>query len=136
VIENLFMKSESNSSHFLDTWRNKRTACPSTEQLLKSSLASIFLASADHQLKLGVNDISDSDQLAFLIWADIMVSDGAKFMKSAFDLIFANSSKRLMTSSQFLEYLDAATAPNKRQHGARTCGQMVSGLLDKVLVHG
>ncbi len=118
VIENLFMKEEQNSSNFLDTWRNKRSACPFTEQLLRASLATIFLAGADHQLKLGSNDISDSDQLAFLVWADIMVSDDTRFMKKGFDLLYAGSGKRLMTLSQFLEYLDGATAANKTQTGA------------------
>ena len=120
VIENLFMKAEPNSSNFLETWRNKRSSCRFTEQLLKASLATIFLAGADHQLKLGTNDISDSDQLAFLIWADMMVSDDTRFMKKGFDLLYANSSKRLMTLSQFLEFLNAATAANTPHYGAHT----------------
>jgi hypothetical protein len=120
AIEGLFMKNEPNSSNFLETWRNKRSSCPFTEQLLKAGLATVFLAAADHQLKLDINDIPDSDQLAFLVWADIMVSDDTRFMKRAFELLYSNSPKRLMTLSQFLEYMDAATAANKRQTGART----------------
>jgi len=81
-------------------------------------LAAIFLAAADHQLKLGVNDISDSEQLAFLIWADIMVSDDTRFMKKCFELLYEGSAKRLMTLSEFLQYCDAATAANKRRNDA------------------
>lgn len=112
VIENLFMKEERNSSNFLDTWRNKRASCRFTEQLLRASLATIFLATADHQLKLGTNDLSDSDQLAFLIWADILVSDDMRFMKKGFDLLYGGSGKRFMSLDQFLQYLDAVIAAN------------------------
>jgi hypothetical protein len=118
IIENLFMKNEPNSSNFLDTWRKKRTSCRFTEQLLKASLATIFLAAADHQLKLGLNDISDSDQLAFLLWADIMVSDDRRYMKKAFHLLYSDSPKRLMTSVQFLEYMDATTAADSQKEDA------------------
>jgi hypothetical protein len=119
VIENIFMKVEPNSSNFLTTWRNKRSICKFSEQLLRSSLATIFLAAADHNLRLDVNDLSDADQLAFMIWADIMVSDDFRFLKKAFGLLYSDTTKRLMTSIQFLDYLDAATAANNRQTGAR-----------------
>jgi hypothetical protein len=118
VIQNLFMKEERNSSNFLDTWRNKRGSCHFTEQLLRASLATIFLAAADHQLKLGTNDMADSDQLAFLIWADILVSDDMRFMKKGFDLLYGGSDKRFMSLDQFLQYLNAAIAANTENYDA------------------
>jgi hypothetical protein len=106
VITEKLMPHIPDSSKFLDTWRSNRQSCKFTEQLIKATLATIFLPVVDHNLKVDRNDGADSQQLAYLIWADILVSDDTRFMKNGFDLLYASSSKRFMTLPQFLYYLE------------------------------
>jgi hypothetical protein len=116
VIQSVFMKNEPDSSGFLHTWSTKRHKCRFAEQLVKALCATIFLPIADQQLKVDRNDVSDSEQLAFLLWGDIMVSDDTRFMRHGFDLLYSSSDKQFMTLPEFLIYIDAATAANKTAH--------------------
>lgn len=105
-IQNVLMSVHKNSAPFLSTWESKRKQCKFTEQFLRAWLATMFLPMANHQLKVDSNDRADAEQLAFLTWADIMVSDDTKFMREAFHFLYAGSNKQFFTLSQFLFYLD------------------------------
>jgi hypothetical protein len=120
MIKSVFTNNEPHSPGFLDTWHTKREKCVFTEQMIRSLCATIFLPIADQQLKVDANDTSDSEQLAFLVWADIMVSDDTRFMRHAFDLMYSGSSKQFMTLAEFLTHIDTATAFNKGQTGTRS----------------
>jgi len=106
VIEKRLMPHIPGSSRFLTTWRSKRESCKFTEQLIKATLATIFLPIVDHELKVDKNDGTDSQQLAYLLWADILVSDDTRFMKKGFDLLYGTSAKRFMTLPEFLQHLE------------------------------
>jgi hypothetical protein len=105
-IQKGIMEYHEHSEHFLDIWRRQRHECPFTEFFLKCWLSTLYLPVANHQLKVDENDRADAEQLAFLVWADTMVSDDTRFMKSAFDLLFSGSDKSLMTLPKFLMYLN------------------------------
>jgi hypothetical protein len=104
-IEKGLMDYHSDSERFLDTWRKQRVECPFSEYFIRAWLSTIFLPAVNHQLKVGENDRADAEQLAFLQWADIMVSDDTRFMKAAFDLLYSGTGKCLMTLHQFLCHL-------------------------------
>jgi len=113
----------------LATWQQARSQGKFTEQFLRTRLSVFYLPIACQSLRLGDNDQADADQLPFLLWADIMVSDDTKFMREAFNLLFGQSDKRFMPLTQFLAFLEssaaAATAANKPQHGARTLHRQI-----------
>jgi hypothetical protein len=107
-IENLLMPHHKDDVNYLNTWRTKRKQCKFTEQFIRSSLATIFLPVSDHNLKVGANDNADSEQLAFLLWADMIISDDTKYMRAAFQLLHGNSDKRFLTLSEFLLSVNSA----------------------------
>lgn len=88
LIEQDLMKIHQRSERFLEIWRNQRAECPFTEYFLRAWLSLFFLPAANHQLKVGENDRADGEQLAYLQWGDIMVSDDTRFMKASFDLLW------------------------------------------------
>ena len=104
-IEQGLMKWHTNSAGYLNYWRNNRSKCRFTESHVRAALAVFFLPLANHQLKIDRNDKHDAEQLAFMKWGDIFVSDDTRFMKQAFDLLYASSGKQFMNSAQFLEFL-------------------------------
>ncbi len=101
-IENGLMAHRGNSENYLANWRASRQQCVFMQQFVKAWFATVLLPLRDHQLKVDTNDRSDAEQLAFLTWADAMVSDDTRFMKEAFNLLYPNSQKTLLTLEQFL----------------------------------
>ncbi|MGD0338631.1 MAG: hypothetical protein ABSB78_07555 [Bacteroidota bacterium] len=101
-IENGLMAYHENSKNYLTTWSANREKCVFTQQFVKAWFATVLLPLGDHQLKVDTNDRSDSEQLAFLTWADMMVSDDTRFMREAFNLLYPNSQKKFLTLDQFL----------------------------------
>jgi hypothetical protein len=123
-IEQRLVREYPNLPASLAAWQRARSQSKFTDQFLRSRLAVFYIPIADQNLRLGDNDQADADQLPYLLWADIMVSDDTKFMREAFNLLFGQSDKQFMSLRQFLAFLEsntaAATAPNKPQHGARS----------------
>lgn len=105
-IQNGLMKWHSGSQGYLNVWRKNRVKCRFTESHIRATLAILFLPIVDHQLKIDINDKSDAEQLAFLEWGDIFVSNDKKFVQDAFNLLYGNSSKRLMTLNDFLLFVE------------------------------
>lgn len=104
-IENGLMKFHPDSSNYLRRWRSYRKECPFTEQYLKGWISTVFLPVVNRSLRVDRNDLADATQLAYLTWADIMVSDDTRFMKEAFQLLFGGTVKKLLTHSEFLQYI-------------------------------
>jgi hypothetical protein len=96
---------ENNADENLKRWQTDRSQYLFTTSVARALLSVVFLPVIDHNLKVDANDKSDAHQLAYLAFADIFVSDDKWFMKSCFDLIFADTSKRFMTSTEFLAWL-------------------------------
>ncbi len=104
-IENGLMKRYPNSQNFLKTWHSSRSKCRFTEQYVRALFSTIFLPVSNHNLKIDKNDTADAEQLAYLEWADVLVSDDTKFMKKGFDLLYGKSTKQFFSSSEFLRRL-------------------------------
>jgi hypothetical protein len=105
-IEKGLMTWHANSEGYLSVWRSNRAKCRFSNSHIRAALATLLLPLVDHQLKLDRNDKTDAEQLAFLEWADIFVSDDTKFMKRAFDFLYHDCPKKFMCSSDFISYLE------------------------------
>lgn len=106
LIKDGLMNYHQDSLRYLDVWRKQRSECPFTENFLRGWLSTIYLSVVNHNLRLSDNDRADAEQLAYLQWADFMISDDTRFMREAFNLLYSKSEKCLMTLPQFLIYLD------------------------------
>jgi len=104
-IQKGLMQWHSDSEGYLEVWRTNRLKCRFAASHIQAALAIYFLPLADHQLKVDINDKSDAEQLAFMEWGDIFVSDDTRFMKSAFDLLYGQAEKQFMNSKEFIAYL-------------------------------
>ncbi|HLX12139.1 MAG TPA: hypothetical protein VKS81_04935 [Bacteroidota bacterium] len=104
-IEQVLMKEHLSSSEYLSRWQRNRGMLFFTEHYLKAVSSILLLPVRDHSLPVDTNDLWDATQLAHLGWADMMVSDDTKFMKSAFDLLFPGTRKAFLSLDQFLEFI-------------------------------
>lgn len=106
LIQNNLQHYYKYSSGYLKVWRQHRDELKFTELYLKSWFVPIFLSTNNHQVKIDKNDKSDAEQLAFLEWADVFVSDDKGLPPTAFSLMFPNKTKLFMDSDTFIQYLD------------------------------
>jgi hypothetical protein len=104
-IEKSLTRNHEDSPKSLDTWRKHRAQCRFTELFLRAWLSTVFLPLSNHTLRVDLNDSTDAEQLAYMTWADTMISDDTRFMKAAFDLLFQGTGKKILTLREFLEYL-------------------------------
>jgi hypothetical protein len=105
-IENGLMKRCSDSDNYLNVWRSNWSKCRFTKQYIRSWLTTVLLPISDHNLRIDRNDQADAEQLSYMEWGDIFVSDDMKFMKTAFDILFGNTTKIFMSSTEFLDFLN------------------------------
>jgi hypothetical protein len=100
------MKHYVDSQDYLDVWRTWRDRCRFTESYTRAWIAVLFLPIVDRNLRIDANDRADAEQLAYLRWADIMVSDDTRFMHRCFGLLYPRGEKRLLTLREFLRIFD------------------------------
>lgn len=103
LFEEGLMKYHVDSQDFLDVWRTQRGRCGFTESYTRAWMAVLFLPIVNRNLRIGANDRADAEQLAYLRWADIMVSDDTRFMRHCFDLLYPRGEKRFVPLAEFLE---------------------------------
>ncbi len=94
------------SRGYLTVWREHRSDLKFTDMYLRSWFSTRFLPVVDHKLKVHKNDRVDAEQLAYLIWADIFVSDDLGIILPAFKLLYPNDDKTLYSSDQFIAFLN------------------------------
>jgi len=105
ILEQLFFKNRPDKKQ---DWLSQNNNCVFMEHYAKAFTSLLYLAISDHQLGIDRNDRNDAEQLAFLLYADVLVSDDQKYMKKAFELLYGSSTnKQLLTSDQFLVYLNS-----------------------------
>lgn len=104
-IEKGLMNWHPHSERYLSVWKSNHAKCRFTKSHIRAALATLLLPNVDHQLKLDRNDKTDAEQLAFLEWGDIFVSDDMKFMKRAFEFLYHDTPKQFMNSSKFISFL-------------------------------
>jgi len=75
---------------------------PLTESYLKAYMTCYYVPLNNKKIGDDRNNRMDAEQLAFLIFSDIMVSEDTKFMKEAFSLLYDSTDKKLLTCDQFL----------------------------------
>jgi hypothetical protein len=105
-LENGVMKFNDAPDGFMERWKGARQMCPFTEQYLKCWITTSYLPATNKSMPVDENDLADATQLAYLIWADTMVSDDTHFMKEAFNLVYPNHCKKLLTLPRFLAHLN------------------------------
>lgn len=97
------------SRGFIKVWREHRSELKFTDMYLRSWFSTRFLPVVDHRLKVHRNDRVDAEQLAYLVWADIFVSDDLGIIPPAFKLLYPNQDKTLYSSAQFITFLNSLT---------------------------
>ena len=106
LIQEGVMPYHTKSNGFLKVWHERRSELTFTERYLRAWWSTIYLPLVDHQIKVDKNDKADAEQLSFLEWADIFVSDDRAFVPRAFSLLFPEGDKMLLTSPEFIAKLD------------------------------
>ena len=87
-------------------WVNAPEQYPFYSAFVEGFLYSQYHAIAKPNEPIDKNAQSDYEQLAYLTWADIVVSNDQKFFRSAFETIWNPCGKRLYTSAGFAEYIN------------------------------
>lgn len=65
-----------------------------------------YYAAAEQSKPLDRNAQADYEQLAYLTWADVVVSDDQRFFRHAFEAIWKPRGKRLETSDTFIALIE------------------------------
>jgi hypothetical protein len=66
-----------------------------------------YYAMIEHNLRLDRNAQADYEQLAYLLWADVVVSDDDRFFRSAFQTLWAPHGKRMESAGSFATLVQA-----------------------------
>jgi hypothetical protein len=106
-IEEYLMRYHKNSDGYLKVWREHKSELMFSDKFIRSWFSAIFIPIVDHQIKVDKNDKVDAEQLAFLEWADIFVSDDIGFPQRALNLLFPSGEKAFMTSVDLYTYLES-----------------------------
>jgi hypothetical protein len=106
-IENGLMKFHTDSTDYLKRWKSERNRFRFTEQYIRAWFATVLMPVIDHNVKVDRNDRADAEQLAFLHWTHMIVSEDTQFMQKGFELLFSGKGKRLMNLHEFLLFVDS-----------------------------
>lgn len=106
MVGDVFLKHHLGVKRLLRVWRENRIELVFSEKYFKAWFATLYIPAFDQNVKVDKNDGVDGEQLSYLVWADIFVSDDRQFVPRAFNLLFPHGDKRLMTSGEFVRYLE------------------------------
>jgi hypothetical protein len=84
-----------------DQWERRPDHCPFYSAFVEGVLYSVHHAAVEHNKPIDDNAQGDYEQLAYLTWADMIVSDDTRFLRDAFEVIWKPRGKRLETSESF-----------------------------------
>ena len=105
-----FIRTGKSFMSIVDKHRSESLACqwarnparfPYYSAFIEGVLYSGYYAAAEHNLPLDRNAQADYEQLAYLIWADLVVSNDDKFFRSAFEALWAPRGKRMLSAESF-----------------------------------
>jgi hypothetical protein len=88
-----------------DQWEHCPTRFPFYSAFVEGFLYHGYYAAVEHNKRLDRNAQADYEQLAYLTWADLVVSDDEGFFRDAFEAIWRPRSKRLESSASFAELM-------------------------------
>lgn len=89
-----------------DTWASNPQCYPFYSAFIDGLSYSLFRATAEHQKPIDRNAQADYEQLAYLNWADVVVTNEQKFLRDAFNAIWRHRGKRLETTESFVDLVN------------------------------
>lgn len=90
-----------------DMWARDSDNFPFYSAFVEGVVYSAFYAAVQHNEPLDRNSQADFEQLAYLTWADMFISDDQRFLRCAFEAIWKPRGKRLLTADEFAALLHA-----------------------------
>ena len=91
---------------FANKWTENPGRLPYFTRYVKGVLFNDYLAISDHRGPIDENAVMDISLLSYLHDLDILVSNETKFMRKAFEFLFRNEGKIMMTAQEFVRYLE------------------------------
>lgn len=85
-----------------DQWAQNPDRFPFYSAFVEGYLYAFYYAAVEHNYKIDRNAQLDYELLAYLTWADLVVSDDHKFFRHAFEAIWEARGKRIETSESFV----------------------------------
>lgn len=93
--------SKTHASKLASMWFRNQHRYPFYSAFVDGLQYSLFRAAAEHEKPIDRNAQADYEQLAYLTWADMIVTNETNFMRDAFDVIWRPSGKRIETAQSF-----------------------------------
>jgi hypothetical protein len=97
------------ATELADLWEANPEQFPYYTAFVEGFVYSQYYAAIEHNGRLDGNEQADYEQLAYLIWADMVVSDDQAFFRSAFDVLWKPRGKRMESAASFVELLETLT---------------------------
>lgn len=88
-------------------WTKNPDRFPFYTAFMEGILYSAYYAMIEHNLALDRNAQADFEQLAYLLWADVVVSNDERFFKSTFQAIWKPRRKHMKAANEFVALLQA-----------------------------
>ncbi|MCU1317506.1 MAG: hypothetical protein JWN63_2828 [Candidatus Acidoferrum typicum] len=82
-------------------WAHNPARFPYYSAFIEGVLYSAYYAMIEHNLRLDRNAQADFEQLAYLLWADVVVSNDERFFRSAFQTLWAPHGRRMESVESF-----------------------------------
>jgi len=93
------------ATELADLWEANPEHFPYYTAFVEGFVYSQYYAAIEHNGRLDGNEQADYEQLAHLIWADVVVSDDRAFFRHAFDALWKPRGKRMESAASFVELL-------------------------------
>ena len=97
---------EERAAELADLWEASPGEFPYYTAFVEGFVYSQYYAAIEHNGRLDGNEQADYEQLAHLIWADVVVSEDQAFFRSAFDTLWKPRGKRMESAESFVELLE------------------------------
>jgi len=97
------------ATELADLWEADAEEFPYYTAFVEGFVYSQYYAAVEHNGRLDGNEQADYEQLAHLIWADVVVSDDQAFFRSAFDTLWKPRGKRMESTESFVRLLETLT---------------------------
>jgi hypothetical protein len=94
------------TAELANLWESNPADFPYYTAFVEGFVYSQYYAAMEHNGRLDGNEQADYEQLAHLIWADVVVSDDEAFFRRAFDVLWKPRGKRMESAQSFAELLE------------------------------
>jgi hypothetical protein len=95
--------SKARAAQLASMWFRNQRQYPFYSAFIDGLQYSLFRAAAEHQKPIDTNAQADYEQLAYMTWADVIVTNETKFMSDAFKAIWLPRGKLLQTTEAFTD---------------------------------